>query len=228
MKALWLERRCSIAVLLTFSWAFTSTSSALADTPIVNEWLLPNNIERQTGMHEYLLAHYGENVPTKLEPKAIVLHWTGVSTAKSTWYTFAGATLSGRASLSNGGQVNVSTHFLIDRDGTIFQLLPENSYARHCIGFNHTAIGIENVGGTASHPLTTAQVEANAWLIQDLSSRYPIELVIGHNEAQDYESHLLFRELDQTYRSVKNDPGEDFMEAVRTSLVLSSPRESSN
>lgn len=223
-------RRCVFIVLVMMSGASTTTSNAFAEAPTiaVQKWLLPNNTERQVEMRQYLLTHYGDEVPKQLEPKAIVLHWTGVSTAKSTWHTFAGATLSGRASLKKGGAVNVSTHFLVDRDGTIFQLLPEDSYARHCIGFNHTAIGIENVGGTPSHPLTTAQVEANALLIQDLLSRHSIELVIGHNEVQDYESHPLFRETDPTYRSIKQDPGVDFMEAVRLSLLLSTLSESTN
>ena len=112
------------------------------------------------------------------------------------------------------GSVNVSSHFLVDRDGTVHRLLPEDAFARHCIGFNHISIGVENVGGTKGTTLTEAQVDANVRLIRELRSRYPIDLVIGHHESLDLEAHPYFVELDSTYRSIKQDPS-DFMEAVR-------------
>ena len=189
----------------------------------IQDWLLPNSEERADGMRLYLRQHFGANAPTELKPKMVVLHWTGVSTAKSTWYTFAGAALGGRLDIKGAGDVNVSAHYLIDRDGTIYRLVPETEFARHCIGFNHIAIGVENVGGTDGHPLTTAQVAANVWLIKDLQTRYPIELVIGHHESKELEHHPYFVEQDSTYRSIKRDPGDDFMEAVRIELALSTP-----
>ena len=38
--------------------------------------------------------------------------------------------------------------------------------ARHCIGLNHVAIGIENVGDGEKLPLTPAQVQADAALVR--------------------------------------------------------------
>ena len=193
-------------------------SFTYADTPLdIHQWWLPNQEERQAGMKSYLKAHYGANPPAQLYPQMVVIHWTGVETAKSTWYTFASATLSGRQSLQASGTVNVSAHFLVEQDGTIHQLLPENAFARHCIGFNHLAIGIENVGGKDT--LSSAQVEANARLIAELQGRYPIELVIGHHESGYYENHPFFVEQQAGYRSIKADPGADFIEAVRVTLV---------
>ena len=37
-------------------------------------------------------------------------------------------------------------HFVIDRDGTIYQLVPLGIMCRHTVGLNYTAIGIEHVG----------------------------------------------------------------------------------
>ena len=35
---------------------------------------------------------------------------------------------------------------MIDRDGTIYQLVPLAIMCRHTVGLNYTAIGIEHVG----------------------------------------------------------------------------------
>ena len=37
-------------------------------------------------------------------------------------------------------------HFIIDRDGTIYQLVRLNIMCRHTVGLNYVAIGIEHVG----------------------------------------------------------------------------------
>ena len=66
------------------------------------------------------------------------------------------------------------------------------------------------------HPLTEAQVDANVRLIQDLQTRHPIDLVIGHYESLDFEDHPYFVEQDPTYRSIKSDPGPDFMDACES------------
>src|SRR5678816_2300793 len=78
---------------------------------------------------------------SRIDPHVIVLHYTGGSSWKATWRYFDGTRLeTGRAALRKGGEVNVSAHFLVDRDGTIYRLLPETTMARHCIGLNHVAI----------------------------------------------------------------------------------------
>ena len=194
-----------------------------AEPFVVHEWRLPNQIAREQGMEAYFATHYGPNAPKFLTPKMVVLHWTGVPSTHSTWNTFASATLGGRRDIRGAGSVNVSAHFLVDQDGAIYRLLPEDAFARHCIGFNHISIGVENVGGTKGQPLTEAQVDANVRLIQDLQTRYSIDLVIGHHESGDFEGHPYFVEQDPSYRSIKQDPGTDFMEAVRIELVLQQP-----
>ena len=205
-------------------WVLTQLCLAeSADFLRIHDWLLPHQTERQSGMATYFDSHYGPEAPRFLEPKMIVLHWTGVPNASSTWNTFASATLGGRKDIRGAGAVNVSAHFLVERDGTVHRLLPENAFARHCIGFNHISIGVENVGGTEEHPLTVEQVEANVRLIKELQSRHAIDLIIGHHESLNFEEHPYFVELDTTYRSIKLDPGTDFMEAVRIELTLQQP-----
>ena len=168
-------------------------------------------------------GYTGDN--SKIEPRVVVLHWTGGSTAASAWNTFAPTrAANARPELAAAGEVNVSAHFLVDRDGSIQQLLPEDRMARHCIGLNHISLGIENVGSAdlggdpAKWPLTEAQLQANVDIIRDLQRRWPIERVIGHLEYRKMEGTSYFLELDPNYRTGKPDPGATFVAAVRKKL----------
>jgi hypothetical protein len=156
-----------------------------------------------------------------IEPRVIVLHYTAAGTAKSTLYTFEPARLgTSRPELAKGGAVNVSAHYLIDRDGTILRLQPETRYARHCIGLNHISIGIENVGDEATWPLTGAQVAANAALVRDLARRFPITHLLGHHEvAAAFTGHAYYIERVRDYRNSKPDPGARFMKLVRDAVA---------
>ena len=191
----------------------------------IQPWMLPNEPQRKELTQRYLSEHYTGDLSgvvekdSHMKPKVIVLHWTASSTARSTWNTFASATLSGRKDIQSGGALNVSAHFLVDRDGTVYQLLDETRVARHCIGLNHLSIGIENVGGGVKYPLTEAQVAANVELIRILAAKHEITHLIGHHEYRQLENHPYFSEKDPTYRTVKPDPGEDFMLKVRAKLT---------
>ena len=155
-----------------------------------------------------------------IQPKIIILHWTGINSFISTWNYFNRTRAeSAREQLAAAGEVNVSAHFLVDRDGTIYRLMPETSMARHCIGLNHDAIGIENVGDGAKYPLTDAQVKADAALVRYLAAKYPITHLIGHHEYRRMEGTPLFLELDRHYRNQKPDPGPEFMAKVRAQVA---------
>lgn len=150
-----------------------------------------------------------------MTPRVIVLHWTAGATAASARATFAPATLAGRPDLADAGSLNVGAHYLVDRDGSIERLFPEDRIVRHCVGLNHVAIGIENVGGGSEWPLTEAQVDANAALVRWIASRQPIHTLIGHLEYRTLEGTEEFEERDPYYRTAKADPGADFMRRVR-------------
>lgn len=174
---------------------------------------LPNVEAREALAAEYWRTHYGEPPePLRITPKVVVLHWTAGPTAESAFNTFAPAELGGRPEL--GGGVNVGAHFLVHQDGLVEQLMPETSMARHVIGLNHVAIGIENVGGPEL-PLTEAQAQADAALVRMLTQRFAITHLIGHMEYQAFEGHPYWAEKDPNYRTSKPDPGADFMAQVR-------------
>jgi hypothetical protein len=165
---------------------------------------------------EYIHAHYGMNeVRTPLiTPSMVVIHWTDIPTLASSFNTFKPSILQGRAELQAASTLNVSAHFLVDRDGTIYRLLPETAFARHVIGLNHCAIGIENVGDGAQYKLTEAQFKANVELVQYLHYKYPIRYVIGHMDYATFKNHPLWKELDPDYLTEKVDPGNEWMERL--------------
>lgn len=173
--------------------------------------------ERVELTRAYIESHYGISPPDiGIVPRVIVLHWTAIDDFDTSFAAFNREQLAGRPDLSSAGQVNVSIQFLVDRDGTVYRLMPETRMARHVIGLNYSAIGVENVGGEGGvDNLTDEQIEANIRLVRYLAEKYPaIEYLIGHSEYQMLEEHSLWREQDPDYRTTKIDPGERFMDAV--------------
>lgn len=171
----------------------------------------------------YIKQHYAlETKDIKIDPKIIVLHWTAVMDFEDCFKRLKGNTLyNDRGDIADAGALNVSSHFLVARDGTIYQLMPDNWMARHVIGLNYSSIGIENVGGedNVKDDLTPAQVEANIKLVKYLKAKYPnIEYLIGHHEYQKMEESLLWLEKDAEYRTQKADPGKKFMNKVRENV----------
>jgi len=172
---------------------------------------------------DYVKQHYGFEIKDiKIKPKIIVLHWTAIMDFERCFERLKGEKLySDRGDISSAGALNVSSHFLVARDGTITQLMPDNWMARHVIGLNYSSIGIENIGGenNAKEDLTQAQVQANIKLVKYLKAKYPnIEYLIGHHEYREMEKTSLWLELDDGYRTKKADPGKKFMSDVRNKV----------
>lgn len=192
-----------------------TTTKTIVDQPITF------NEERRILTLEYLKNRYDieQNSP-QIDPKMIVLHWTVIPTFEKSFAAFDPVSLPNwRPDIKNVSGLNVSSQFMIDRDGTIYQLLPETTMARHVIGLNHCAIGIENVGGTEDVPLTKAQLKSNIWLVRYLKKKYDIDYLIGHYEYTLFENHSLWLEKDDGYRTNKIDPGVDFMQKVRRAVT---------
>ena len=207
----------SFAVFVIFIFTFLGCSHAtfrIFEKPVVFD-----EVRKELSIR-YLEERYGiiQNFPS-IDPRMIVIHWTAIPTLESSFNAMNPSLLPGeRTAISSASDLNVAAHFLIDRDGVIFRQLPDTLFARHVIGLNHCAIGVENIGGSEA-PLTRAQLKANGDLVRYLVRKHPgIEYVIGHYQYREFEGHELWKEVDDNYRTGKSDPGEKFMSRLHRDL----------
>ncbi len=82
----------------------------------------------------------------------------------------------------------VSAHYVIDKNGDIYQMVRDECSAWHAKAVNSRSIGIELVG-TATDRLTDAQSMACAQLVRGLVTQYgiPVANVLGHRFAPGNE-----------------------------------------
>jgi N-acetylmuramoyl-L-alanine amidase len=200
---------------LFFLMIFKGFSQKIIERPIIYDSI------RKTLSLQYLKERHDLTLtePT-ISPKMIVSHWTAIPTFEGSFNAFNPVLLPNvRKELKGASPLNVSIHFLVDRDGTIYRLMPENMMARHVIGLNWCALGIENVGDGNKFPLTEAQLKANIWLVKYLKKKYKsIEYLIGHHEYTSFQNTPLWKETDANYRTEKSDPGNEFMEKLRNGV----------
>jgi beta-N-acetylhexosaminidase len=149
---------------------------------------IPFGAARKAEMAEYAQRHYG--LPTYLltDPHVIVIHYTETPDFRSTFNTFAPDVPDSELH----ELPNTCAHFVVDRDGTIHQLVSLHIMCRHTVGLNWTAIGIEHVGSSDAEVLgTQTQMRASLRLVRWLRCSFHIRLanVIGHNESLSSPYH---------------------------------------
>jgi N-acetylmuramoyl-L-alanine amidase len=151
-------------------------------------------------MADYSQRHYGERTFLLSDPKVIVEHYTETTSAQATYDAFA----PDAPDPELHELPNVCSHFLVDRDGTIYQFVPLALRCRHTVGLNYTSIGIEHVGTSDEEILNNlAQLPASLRLTSWLRCRLGIQVegVIGHSESlsSPYHSEAVARLRSQTH-----------------------------
>ena len=203
--------------LLLFTFSFSLLAYEIQQTPI------NFGEERIKLTKEYIKNHYALDVADiKIVPKIVLVHYTAIEGFEKSLARFTQETLpNDRPEIANASTLNVSTHFMVERDGTIHQLMPLDFMARHVTGLNYSSIGIENVGGEGYvQDLTVEQLLANIFIVKYLKKKFPsIEYVVGHHEYRCFENTELWLEKDDGYRTEKYDPGENFMRDLRANIT---------
>jgi N-acetylmuramoyl-L-alanine amidase len=158
--------------------ASLSAAPRVPKPPIVSK-PIPFPDSRKDEMAAYARRHYGLDSFALVHPRAVVEHFTGTDSFPTAWETFASD------SPDLGELPGTCAHFVVDTDGTIYQLVPLDIMCRHASGMNWTAFGIEMVGTSDRQILGNgrelgAALSLTLWLMD----RFGIELrnVIGHNE----------------------------------------------
>ena len=112
-------------------------------------------------------------VGTKIDK--IVLHCT------------EGSLASALAEFQKTDSRKVSAHYIIDRNGDIYQMVNDADCANHCMGANHGSIGIEHVGSetdSLAPPQATASATLIRWLLQE--HQIPRTNIFGHDFTPGY------------------------------------------
>ena len=163
----------------------TRATGTIAKPPV--RWKpIPFGPKRKREMAAYSKRHYGRATYWLRHPHVIVEHYTDGTSFSSAWNTFAAN------SKHLGEYPGVCAQFIIDTDGTIYQLVHLDIRCRHAIGMNYTAIGIEHVGTSDKMVLNNAkQMHASIRLTLWLMHRYGINIgnVIGHAETLQSPYH---------------------------------------
>lgn len=85
---------------------------------------------------------------------------------------------------------NVSSHYIIDREGIAYRLVDEKNIAFHAgksripdgkMGVNQLSIGIELINSHTDSP-TELQIQTLAKLVTEIKSRYNIKFVLRHSD----------------------------------------------
>lgn len=137
------------------------------------------------------VPHFGKRRQGRID--AIVIHDTGAKTAESTLAWF------------NHSDSKVSAHYLVDRNGTIYECVEEEDEAWHAgisslhgeEDVNDFSIGIELVDSNDADKYSDAQIQSLLNLVTDICARraIPMNRIVGH-------CHVA--------RGRKVDPGPDF------------------
>ena len=173
-------------------------------------------LRRKNEMAAYSLRHYGASL-WRLSPSIIVLHFTESDTASSARNTFA------NDSPNLEELPGTCAHFVVAKNGDVWQIVPTSIRCRHTIGLNDKAIGIEIVQrsyGNGAHWADQqilnrpAQIGAVLALVRSLQRQYGISTsnIIGHAMANQAPQ---FRDL-QGWRNNHTDwQTQDVLEVRR-------------
>lgn len=200
-------RRVWVAAFVALAAVFASAAVVLADgrpgrgavsaaahhvpKPRIVWDPIPFGSQRKAETVAYVRRHYGSFMkPTwrLLHPHVIVIHYTDGPSFSSAWNTFADDVPDSELHELPG----TCAHFIVDTNGTIYQLVSVGTICRHTVGLNWTAIGIEHVGYSDGQILGNGrQMSSSLRLVRWLRCRFhiPIKDVIGHNESLSSPYH---------------------------------------
>lgn len=155
--------------------------------PIVQD-RIPFGATRTREMRAYARRHYGVRSARLTDRRVIVEHITVTPTYGAVRAAFAADVPDPELHELPG----TCAHFVVDRDGTIHQLVPLTLMCRHTVGLNDRSIGIEHVAvSDAQFMARRRQRAASLQLTRWLQARFAIARrdVIGHAESLSSPYH---------------------------------------
>jgi N-acetylmuramoyl-L-alanine amidase len=170
---------------------------------------------------EYLKRHYGRSLKSidfaPNSAKMLIVHRSTTGDLASFFESVRKSILPGTQEFEDdeNADVNMSTHYVIDRDGAVYSLMKDFQIARHSIGLDRCAIGI-TVIGTATDELSDKQAIATAMLVRYLKSKYgELTWLVGDGETSGFQNSAFWEERLPFTRDETRDPGAPFMNKLR-------------
>ncbi len=122
--------------------------------------------------------NFGERRPAGAKALCVVLHYTETRT------------LAQALGILRDPACEVSSHYVVDRDGDVYRLVAEDKRAWHAgVGswrgetdVNSVSIGIEIVNAGPPEPYPDAQMRAVVALCRDIAARHPGVEFVGHSD----------------------------------------------
>ena len=192
-------------------------------TPNYVQWFLPYQ-SWENEYQNYFYRHYHDRNLT-FKPSLICMHYTVISDSQSVYNSFLKGTnmCAGDSGTAFG---HVSVQLMIDKDGTVFQLLPLDRRCTGAYGVNHKAISIEMVAANESDLLSRPQqIHSSFCVVRDLMKKFniPASGIIAHSEVSAGKSVVpeYLDYADSVYpdrypaSSHRSDPGSTYMSWLR-------------
>jgi N-acetylmuramoyl-L-alanine amidase len=170
---------------------------------------------------KYLRTYDGiSGAEIELVPQGIVVHTTGTNTLQRAFETYNPVELPAPAQTEGAEpEVNLSVHYLVDREGGIYSLMKDFDIARHVPGVNRFAIAIANVGDS-NHAPTQAQLSANVALVRFLKRRYKqISWVASASDLSQVRKLPIWEEKQADPALQLRGPDESFMSQLRARVA---------
>lgn len=181
--------------------------------PTFKKWILPYK-SWEKSYKKYFQSHYGDPSLT-FRPELIVMHYTVTPSSTQVWNYFK--------------RSRVSVQLMVDKDGTVYRLMPLTRKCTGAYGVNHKAISIEMIATTETDLLSRPkQLYSSFCVVRRLMDRYdiPAKKVIAHYEVSQGKRVVPeYLDLkDKVYpdryppSSARTDPGRTYMKWLRTWL----------
>lgn len=186
------------------------------------DWMLP--YEKWEEQDRRLFSNLYGDPSTKLDPRAIVMHYSTTEWPESIYNGFvAGATMWDGEKFFHG---HPSVHLVVDKDGTVYQLLPLDRRGTGAYGVDYLSLSIEMVAVDEADLLSRPkQVFASFCLVKWLMQQYDIpaakvwghyEVGLGKSVVPEYKD-LKDKSSPDRYppEAGREDPGERYMYWLR-------------
>jgi hypothetical protein len=209
----------------------TKLAITITEIPVLQKMLPCEDWKEE---YEAYFQRHNNDTSLILDPKIIVIRSTNFPSVDALWNVWKQGSLYDEG---DDGPIygHLSCHFIVDKMGTIHQLLPLNLRSKGAYGVNHCAITIETIGLSNGDILNNIQQKQAVYsLVSVIMKKFgiPLSKVYGHHEVAQGKS-LVAEYTDKgdsdypllySPDKVCYDPGDMYMQQMRNHFARQTSR----